>query len=54
LEEAKRQVAEAEAYLEEQKANAQGGQGSFWWLDRELHEQKKYMPQSKGGITKKL
>jgi len=54
VEEAKRQVAEAEAYLEEQKRTvAAAGQGTLWWLDRELQEQKKYMPQSKGGIVKK-
>jgi len=54
VEEAKRQVQEAEDYLEEQKkAGASSGQGTLWWLDRELQEQKKYMPQSKGGVVKK-
>jgi len=28
------------------------GEGTAWWLDRELHESKKYMPLSKGGIAK--
>jgi len=54
VEEARRQVQEAEDYLEEQKRTvAAAGQGTLWWLDRELQEQKKYMPQSKGGIVKK-
>jgi len=53
VEEARRQVDEAEAYLEEQRAaGASAGAGTFWWLDRELQEQKKYMPQSKGGVRK--
>ena len=50
VEETKKRVAEAEAYLEEVKNSI--GQGALWWLDRELHESKKYMPLSKGGIAK--
>jgi len=43
--EAEAKVAEAEAYLEEVKKQAgSGGQGAFWWLDRELEEKKKYLP----------
>jgi chemotaxis protein histidine kinase CheA len=52
VEEAKRKVAEAEAYLDEVRAAASAGQGTLWWMDRELQEQKKYMPQSKGGTKK--
>jgi len=53
VEAAKEKVAEAEAYLEEQKHTAsKAGAGAIWWLDRELQEQKKYMPQSKGGVRK--
>jgi len=37
----------AEKYLEEQKAKGTGKtEGTFWWLDRELAEKKKYMPKS--------
>jgi len=50
---AKAKLAEAEAYLDEVKQAASAGQGSLWWMDRELQEQKKYMPQSKGGVSKK-
>jgi len=50
--EAQRKVAEAEEYLNEVKNNP-GGEGSVWWIDRELHEAKAYMPVSKGGYAKK-
>jgi len=53
VEDAKAKLAEAEAYLDEVKQAASAGQGSLWWMDRELQEQKKYMPQSKGGVSKK-
>jgi len=42
---------EAEDYLEEVKNSI--GFGTSWWIDRELHEAKKYMPLSKGGILRK-
>ena len=45
-------VAEAEAFLEEIKAQPGASQGALWWMDRELHEKKKYMPMRKGGIAK--
>lgn len=43
---------ECEDYLEEVKARSGSGQGSVWWMQRELHEAKKFMPTSKGGIRK--
>merc|ERR1712063_127435 len=52
LADAVQKVAEAEAYLQEQKANSGSGQGTLWWIERELHEAKKYKPTSKGGIAK--
>ena len=45
-------VAEAEAFLAEEKKKPGNSHGSFWWIDRELHEKKKYMPMRKGGISK--
>jgi len=51
VEEALQKVAEAEAYLEEVKSHP-GGEGSIWWIDRELHEAKAYLPASKGGYKK--
>jgi len=27
--------------------------GAIWWMEKELEEQKKYLPASKGGITKR-
>lgn len=43
----------AEDYLEEVKSRSGSAQGGLWWMSRELHESKKYMPVSKGGIAKK-
>jgi len=42
----------AEAYLEEIKNKGGSPQGSIFWLNRQLHEQKKFKPTSKGGIAK--
>lgn len=39
-------VADAEAYLEEIKSRMPNGQ--IWWMERELHEAKAYLPQAKG------
>jgi len=48
-----KKVHEAEAYLEEVKQKPGAAAGAMWWLDRELHEAKAYMPQAKGGYQKK-
>merc|ERR1712137_274706 len=53
LDEAQKQLAEAEAYLEEVRSKPGSAAGALWWIDRELHEQKKYLPTSRGGISKK-
>lgn len=47
LDEARARVAEAEAYLEEIKKKPGQPYGALWWMDRELEEQKKYLPSSK-------
>ncbi|KAL7716638.1 Calcium-regulated actin-bundling protein C-terminal domain-containing protein [Entamoeba marina] len=53
VEQMAKKVEEAEAYLKEQQENASGsGQGSIWWLNRELEEKKKYLPTRKGGVAK--
>jgi len=49
---AEKALIDAQNYLEEVKKNATGGKGALWWIERELQEAKKYMPQSKGGQTK--
>jgi len=46
-------VAEAEAYLDEVRSRPGSAAGALWWIDRELHEQKAYLPTSKGGYSKK-
>jgi predicted nucleic acid-binding Zn-ribbon protein len=43
---------EAEAYLEEISKKGGSPLGSIFWLNRQLHEQKKYQPTAKGGIAK--
>ena len=41
----------AENYLKE--VGTKVGQGSLWWLERDLEEAKKYLPQRAGGKAKK-
>jgi len=53
MDDAARQVEEAEVYLNEVKSKPGSAAGVLWWIDRELHEQKKYLPSSRGGIAKK-
>lgn len=42
----------AEEYLHEVKSKPGSGKGAVWWMERELHEQRKFMPMAKGGIAK--
>eukprot|EP00011_Vannellida_sp_DIVA3-517-6-12_P014129 CAMPEP_0114612082 /NCGR_PEP_ID=MMETSP0168-20121206/4442_1 /TAXON_ID=95228 ORGANISM="Vannella sp., Strain DIVA3 517/6/12" /NCGR_SAMPLE_ID=MMETSP0168 /ASSEMBLY_ACC=CAM_ASM_000044 /LENGTH=319 /DNA_ID=CAMNT_0001823063 /DNA_START=66 /DNA_END=1025 /DNA_ORIENTATION=- len=49
---AEKKVEEAQAYLDEVKSKPGSAAGALWWIDRELHEARKYMPSSKGGIAK--
>ncbi|ELR19658.1 TolAlike protein [Acanthamoeba castellanii str. Neff] len=53
LADASRKVEEAEAYLAEVKAKPGSPHGAIWWMERELAEQKKYLPSSKGGVAKR-
>jgi hypothetical protein len=53
VEDARSKVDEAEAYLEEVKNKPGSAQGSVWWMERELHEARAYLPTSKGGYAKK-
>jgi len=46
LKESEAKLAEAEAFLAEVKKKSSKTHGTFWWLDRELAERKKYMPKS--------
>jgi len=52
VEEARRKVAEAEAYFEEAK-NKGVPKGAMWFMERELHERKAFLPTAKGGYAKK-
>jgi len=49
---AAQRLSEAEAYLEEVKAKPGVAQGAIWFMDRELHERRAYMPEKKGGYKK--
>jgi len=53
LEATQQRVAEAEAYLEECQKKPGSPHGAIWWMERELHERKAYLPQRKGGLGKK-
>jgi chromosome segregation ATPase len=53
LEECRQKVDEAEAYLNEVKSKPGSGKGAIWWMQRELHETKAYLPEKKGGYRKK-
>lgn len=49
---AKEKVKEAEDFLREVKNKPGQPMGALWWIDRELEEQKNYLPESKGGKRK--
>jgi len=53
VEDTKKKLAEAEAYLKEVMSKPGSAGGSLWWIDRELHEAKAYLPTAKGGYSKK-
>ena len=52
VEAAMESLKEAETYLAEVKSKPGQAFGALWWIDRELHEQRKFLPVSKGGIAK--
>jgi len=49
---ARGKVDEAEAYLDEVKAKPGNAQGSLWWIERELHEKRAFLPEKKGGYRR--
>jgi len=49
VEDARESVRKAEEYLEEIRQQPGQPYGALWWLDRELAEKKKYLPQRKQG-----
>jgi len=52
VDEMARKVDEAEAFLQEVKNKPGSAKGQMWWLSRELHEAKAYLPERKGGMKK--
>jgi len=52
LKAAQDRVEELENYLKELAKKSGSAKGGLWWIDRELHDAKAYMPQRKGGYIK--
>jgi len=52
LDDAQKRVAETEAYVDEVKRKPGTPHGGIWWLERELQEQKSYLPERKGGVKR--
>jgi len=52
LEDATNKLKQAEDYLKEVQSRSGSAAGSMWWINRELSEMKKYMPEKKGGVKK--
>jgi len=52
LNDAQKKFAEADAFLKEVSSRSGSAQGSLWWIDYQLQEAKKYMPQKRGGVLK--
>jgi len=38
--------------MEEVASKPGSSDGAMWWINREIYEARKYMPESKGGISK--
>jgi hypothetical protein len=53
LDEMTAKVEEAEAFLNEVRSKPGSAQGALWYMDRELHEARAYLPEKKGGYRKK-
>jgi len=45
-------LADAEDYLKELQSRPGSAKGFLWWLERELAEKKKYLPERKGGVKR--
>jgi len=52
LEVAEKAFNTAQESLEEVKSMGGSGQGSIYFMEKKLHEAKKFLPQSKGGISR--
>jgi hypothetical protein len=53
LKEAEAAFENAQKYLDEMKSKIGSAAGTLWWMNRDLLEARKYLPQRAGGIAKK-
>jgi hypothetical protein len=51
---AQEKVKEAENFLDEVKRKPGTPHGAIWWIERQLQEQKSFLPQRKGGLVKSV
>jgi len=51
-EEAEKAFNDAKAYLDKVANNCGSAEGTVWWMQNELEEAKKFLPQSKGGVAR--
>jgi len=52
VENSRKKVKEAENFLEEVKRKPGTPHGAIWWIERQLQEQKKFLPERLGGTRK--
>jgi len=52
VDEMAKKLEEAEAYFDKIKSKPGSARGALWWMDREIHEAKAYLPTKKGGRSK--
>jgi len=52
VEESRKKVQEAEDFMEMVKRKPGTPHGAIWWLERQLQEQKSFLPERKGGVRK--
>jgi len=52
LDDARNKLQQAESWLKEVSAKSGSAQGAIWWMNRELDDMKRFMPEKKGGVKK--
>jgi len=52
LNDAKKGFDDAEKFLTEVQSRSGSAHGSLWWIEQDLQEARKYIPQKRGGVAK--